>query len=442
MENHSQTLHIGGSPWKGFLLTAFIFRSWIQPTAAQRDFVSIVPNPPYGTVGSNITLDIQGSSEQPPSYTWYRSPVDPFNQIAFYHVANGEQTIAESRLKVFSNGSLLIPDLTLSDTDDYSVEFYNSTSSLIVRAQGHLAVYGPLSKPTIISSNMAPVENKDTVSLTCQSETQDVTYLAWFKNQSSPARDRTVLSPDNRTLIITKVTSEDKGPYECEIWNPISRNRSDPFTLDFAYGPDTPMIVPIDPNYPAGATLELSCSAGSNPPAQYTWLFNGVQMISTPQLSIPNVSLNHTGTYTCIASNSVTGLSSRKDVNITISETVSSSLSGGAMAGIVIGVLAGVALTGALIYFLFFRKTGRVSKQHLSEKNSSPPKHGKDTILYENTLFPKGSTVSTQGLSSSPAFPEIPSESPYQALDRTHVDVYDKINPWKIRQIQGRGESP
>ncbi|XP_072464054.1 cell adhesion molecule CEACAM1-like isoform X1 [Notamacropus eugenii] len=170
---------------------------------------------------------------------------------------------------------------------------------------------------------MAPVENKDNVSLTCQSDSQDVTDLVWFINQSSPVGDRISLSLDNRTLTIISVTREDQGPYECEIWNPVSRNRSEPFTLNITYGPDTPVIVPIEPNYPVGATLELSCSADSNPLAQYTWLFNGVQMTSTPQLSIPDVSLNHTGTYTCNASNSVTGLSSSKDVNITISEIVS-----------------------------------------------------------------------------------------------------------------------
>ncbi|XP_072463075.1 cell adhesion molecule CEACAM1-like [Notamacropus eugenii] len=122
---------------------------------------------------------------------------------------------------------------------------------------------------------MAPVENKDSVSLTCQSDSEDVTDLVWFINQSSPAGDRIVLSPDNRTLTIINVTREDQGPYECEIWNPVSRNRSEPFTLNITY-----------PNYP---------------------------------LSISNVSLNDTGTYTCNASNSATGLSSSKDINVTIS---------------------------------------------------------------------------------------------------------------------------
>ncbi|XP_027713955.1 carcinoembryonic antigen-related cell adhesion molecule 1 isoform X2 [Vombatus ursinus] len=323
MESPSQAPHSGSSLWKGFLLTASILSCWIQPTSAQSDSFSVVPNPPYGTVGSSVILDIQGLSQQPPSYTWYRKAVIPSNRIAFYHVANGQLTASDSRLNVSSNGSLSISNLTLSDTDDYFVQLFDPTSSEIVTAQGHLAVYGSLSKPTISSTNMAPVENKDNVSLTCQSESQEVTYLVWSINQSSPAGDRIVLSPDNRTLTIINVTREDQGPYECEIQNPVSVNRSDPFTLNIVYGPDTPVIVPTDPNYPVGANLELLCSGDSNPPAQYTWFFNGILTVSTPQLSILNVSLNHTGTYSCIASNSVTGLSSSKDINITVSETAS-----------------------------------------------------------------------------------------------------------------------
>ncbi|XP_036599573.1 carcinoembryonic antigen-related cell adhesion molecule 1-like [Trichosurus vulpecula] len=440
MESPSQTPHSGSSLWKGILITASIISSWIQPTSVQSDSISIVPKPPYGTVGSSVILDILGSSEQPPSYTWYRRTNDPYDQIVFYSVATGEQTPPQSRLKVFSNGSLLIPDLTLSDTDDYLVLFLNSSSALIATARVHLAVYGPLSKPTISSTNMAPVENKDTVSLTCQSESQDVTYLVWFINQGSPADDRILLSLDNRTVTITKATRENQGPYQCEIRNPVDVTRSDPFTLNFAYGPDTPMIVPTDTHYPVGATLELSCSADSNPPAQYTWLFSGMEMVSTSQLSIPNVNLNDTGTYTCNASNSITGLSSSKDISVTILEYNGSSLSGGAMAGTVIGVLVGMALIGTLIYFLFYRKTGRASKDHLSEKNPSALKHGEDTILYENIVHLKDSALSAQGLGSSPAFPEVPSESAYQALDMTRVDIYAKIDPWKNPQIQEREE--
>ncbi|KAM9035344.1 putative pregnancy-specific beta-1-glycoprotein 7 isoform X1 [Sarcophilus harrisii] len=211
------------SPWRGLLITASILSCWIQPTSAQ---VTIVPNPPFGEVNHNVTLEIRGFSGQALFYTWYRKAVAEPNRITRYTVETGEQEPAGIREKVLPNGSLLIPDLTLSDTDDYHVTIVNSRGDIIL-GQGNLAVYD---------------------------------------------------------------------------------------------GPDTPMIFPTALNYPVGATIELNCSAESNPPAQFTWLINGIQMASTSKLSIANVSLNHTGTYTCNASNSVTGLSRSKDINITVSE--------------------------------------------------------------------------------------------------------------------------
>ncbi|XP_051845407.1 carcinoembryonic antigen-related cell adhesion molecule 1-like isoform X6 [Antechinus flavipes] len=314
MESLSEPQCRAGSPWRGLLITAFILSCWIQSTSAQ---VTVVPNPPYGEVNHNVTLDIQGFSGRALFYTWYRKAVAETNKIARYTVETGVQEPADIREKVLSNGSLLIPHLTLNDSDDYHVLIVDSQGNIIV-AQGHLTVYEPLSKPLINSTNMAPVENKDNVSLTCQSEVQDVTYQ-WFITRSSPAGDRTVLSPDNKTLAIMKVTREDQGPYKCEIRNPVSFSESE-FTLNITYGPDTPIIFSRIPHYPVGATIELNCSAESNPPAQFIWLFDGIQMTSSSKLSIANVSLNHTGTYTCKASNSVTGLSSSKDINITVSE--------------------------------------------------------------------------------------------------------------------------
>ncbi|XP_043847222.1 carcinoembryonic antigen-related cell adhesion molecule 1-like isoform X1 [Dromiciops gliroides] len=78
---------------------------------------------------------------------------------------------------------------------------------------------------------MTPIENKDNVSLTCHSESQALTFW-WLTPRGSPDGDRILLSPDNKTLTIYNVTREDQGQYECEIRNPVSVNKSDPFTLN------------------------------------------------------------------------------------------------------------------------------------------------------------------------------------------------------------------
>ncbi|XP_074075434.1 cell adhesion molecule CEACAM3-like [Macrotis lagotis] len=256
MESPSEATHYGGSPWKRLLITASILSCWIQSASAQGAPITIVPNPPYGTVGDDVILDIHEFSGQAYIYTWYRNSVEEKNRIVFYHVPSANQYPDDIREKVFSNGSMLIPNLSLNDTENYSVLIVDSMG-LSRQASGHLSVY---------------------------------------------ARRNDIL------------------------------------------------------------------------------------------------------------------------------------ISGGSIIGIVIGVLAGVILIGGLIYFLFFRKTGRARKHYLSEKNHSAPKHGEDTTLYENTAYLKDSALPVQGLGSSSTSPEVQTERIYQTLDITKVHVYDKIIPKKNPQ--------
>ncbi|XP_074075457.1 cell adhesion molecule CEACAM1-like isoform X2 [Macrotis lagotis] len=231
MKSPSEAPCSGIRIWKRFLITVSILCCCIQLTFAQNVPVRVVPNPPYGTVGSSITLDIQGFSGRALSYTWYRKSVETLNQIAVYIVLTGVHLSTNSWQKVLPHGSLLISNLTLGDTGDYIIQIVDFTTGVIETAQGHLSVYEALSKPTIAITNMTSEENMDTVSLTCQTLSQDVTFW-WFPPKGSPAGDRMMLSLDNRILTIINVTREDQGPYQCEIRNRVSATRSDPFILN------------------------------------------------------------------------------------------------------------------------------------------------------------------------------------------------------------------
>uniref|UniRef100_A0A452QT83 Ig-like domain-containing protein n=1 Tax=Ursus americanus TaxID=9643 RepID=A0A452QT83_URSAM len=91
------------------------------------------------------------------------------------------------------------------------------------------------------------------------------------------------------------------------------------FILFAPDGPDAPTISPSDSHYRPGASLRLSCHAASNPPARYSWLINGRPQTSTQELFIPNVTVNDSGAYTCVASNSGTRLSKTTVKTITVS---------------------------------------------------------------------------------------------------------------------------
>ena len=91
------------------------------------------------------------------------------------------------------------------------------------------------------------------------------------------------------------------------------------FILFAPDGPDAPTISPSDSYYRPGANLSLSCHSASNPPAQYSWLINGSPQPSSQELFIPNITVNDSGSYTCLAYNPGTRLNKFTVKTITVS---------------------------------------------------------------------------------------------------------------------------
>ncbi|XP_074075431.1 cell adhesion molecule CEACAM1-like [Macrotis lagotis] len=149
MDHLSEAPHRRENPCKGLLITASIFSCWIQPNVS----FSIVPSPPYGMVGSQVTLSIQGSPKTPCRYTWYRKSAESSNQILSYHIGSQVQTPPNSREIIFSNGSLLIPNLTVSDNDDYILQLVHSECE-VATVRIHLKVYALRSREIVTSSNL------------------------------------------------------------------------------------------------------------------------------------------------------------------------------------------------------------------------------------------------------------------------------------------------
>ncbi|PNJ02664.1 CEACAM1 isoform 3 [Pongo abelii] len=307
MGHLSAPLHRVRVPWQGLLLTASLLTFWNPPTTAQLTTEST----PFNVAeGKEVLLLVHNLPQNPLGYNWYKGEmVDANHRIIGYVISDQLTTPGpaySSREKIYPNASLLIQNVTQNDTGFYTLQVIKS-DLVNEEATGQFHVYPETPKPFISSNNSNPVEDNDAVALTCEPGTQDTTYLWWINNQSLLISPRLQLSNGNRTLTLLSVTRNDAGPYECEIQNPVSANRSDPVTLNVTYGPDTPTISPSDTYYRPGANLSLSCYAASNPPAQYSWLINGTFQQSTQELFIPNITVNNSGSYTCHANNSVTG---------------------------------------------------------------------------------------------------------------------------------------
>uniref|UniRef100_A0A8C7EY17 Ig-like domain-containing protein n=1 Tax=Neovison vison TaxID=452646 RepID=A0A8C7EY17_NEOVI len=309
----------GRVPWQDLLLAVSLLTLWNPPTTAQ---VTVESVPPSATEGKDVLLQVHNLPADLVGLTWFRGEsIAPNRQIVAYVVAvqvNIPGPAHSGRETVYPNGSLLFRNITLNDTGYYTLQIVNRNVQ-VEQVTGQLRVFPELPKPHITSNNSDPVENVDSVLLTCEPQTQNTSYLWSESSKSRPASTRRELSLDNRTLTIHGVTRDDTGPYVCATRNPVSDGRSDPFTLNVLYGPDAPTISPSDSYYHPGANLSLSCHATSNPPAQYSWLINGRPQTDTQELFIPNLTANDSGSYTCLASNSGTRLKKTTVKTITVS---------------------------------------------------------------------------------------------------------------------------
>ena len=69
------------------------------------------------------------------------------------------------------------------------------------------------------------------------------------------------------------------------------------------------LVAPYDVNatgnnmYPQGEQLRLSCLSEGGPQLEYSWIFSGSEIATTPILTINNVSASNGGDYTCNVTN-------------------------------------------------------------------------------------------------------------------------------------------
>uniref|UniRef100_A0A2K6FK45 Ig-like domain-containing protein n=1 Tax=Propithecus coquereli TaxID=379532 RepID=A0A2K6FK45_PROCO len=206
---------------------------WSLPTTAQVTMESV----PLNVVeGKDVLLLVHNVPQDALGYNWYKGDkVDSNYRIVAYVIStqvNNTGPAYSGRETIYPNGSLLFQNVTCTG---YYTLHVTTADLQNEEVTGQFRVYPELPKPSIASNNSSPVEDEDSVALTCEPETQDTTYLWWINGQGLQDSDRVVMSLDNRTLILLNISRNDTGPYECGNWNPVSASRSDPVTLNVLY---------------------------------------------------------------------------------------------------------------------------------------------------------------------------------------------------------------
>lgn len=87
-----------------------------------------------------------------------------------------------------------------------------------------------LAPPVVLANQTELVERRDTLRLVCGSP-GDVDARWFFNGDPLPIALRLGLSPDGRSLTRHGVRREEAGAYQCEVSNPVSTSRSEPFNL-------------------------------------------------------------------------------------------------------------------------------------------------------------------------------------------------------------------
>ncbi|XP_072892170.1 cell adhesion molecule CEACAM6-like [Hemitrygon akajei] len=212
-----------------------------------------------------------------------------------------------SRAELFPhNGSLLLKSVNMSDSGEYRVNMVPTNGSQ-TSATVTLRVTEPVSNVTVTSNATRLIEYSDTVRLTCSATGTDVSYLWLEENSRVIPGGRIDLNEDNSTLTVSGVLRTD-ARFTCRASNMINEITSSPFSLHVNYRPDRPYIItqPDSSFHVAGSTIRLTCFTESRPDAKLNWQLNGAHLQSGQEVILDNISVSHTGKYTCEAFNMVT----------------------------------------------------------------------------------------------------------------------------------------
>ncbi|KAK7124352.1 hypothetical protein R3I94_018656 [Phoxinus phoxinus] len=259
-----------------------------------------------GVIGKNVTFKTTiPSTTDFLTITWNKGQDNIITHIPSKNTQNIDEKYASRISYNATTCEIQLRSLTKEDGGEYILSLVNSEAHTLT-GQIHLEVLEPITDVMITSNIPEPVEFDSTVILTCSAK-GSFTYK-WFNGSEPLVLDGTHmrLNPTGNQLIITEVRRTDlRRPIICIAENLLESGKSAPFNLTVSYGPENivTMQTPTVPFLKKGSNLTLTCSANSDPPAQFKWMFNGAERSQTPNITITNLEEENNGNYSCVANN-------------------------------------------------------------------------------------------------------------------------------------------
>ncbi|GFN86122.1 hemicentin-2, partial [Plakobranchus ocellatus] len=238
-------------------------------------------NPPGSTQevmeGRPLSISCSAECSPPCSFFW---------QIGSRNVSDG--------------GDLTFDSVQREDAGTYVCYASNDLDSLSSKQLEIRVMYGPDGSTRLIPDGTKNLDVGDTLNIVCVADCSPPCEYTWYLGQQQ-------IPSSNGEVKVDSVSLSDGGTYSCQANNGVGTRETKSVSVFVQSGPGGSISFnpPNDTvTLTEGNTLQVTCSAECTPACFYEWTLGQRQIPSANGvLSIPAISAQQRGDYTCMAAN-------------------------------------------------------------------------------------------------------------------------------------------
>ncbi|XP_046972428.1 Down syndrome cell adhesion molecule-like protein Dscam2 [Vanessa cardui] len=289
------------------------------------------------TPGGDISMQCAATGDRPPQFIWERDGI--------LMSSNTDPRYALGQVMTSDNSVVAQLNITRVRVEDGGL--YSCTAKEgdhVATHENRLDVYGP---PYIRSLPPVKIQSGESINLRCPFYGYPISKIDWEhkgktinsnnlfqsrykRNQVKKRKSRRSVVNIHGILTIPEVSKEDNGAvYTCIVTSPSGEMARRAFEIQVIEAPILEDLL-LGNNLQEGQIVNIYCNVRSGDlPIHFEWLKDGKRIPSTLKvversselfsaLVIKKVSLEHCGTYTCVASNHVAKVNKSTELYIKV----------------------------------------------------------------------------------------------------------------------------